>query len=154
MNAMRTRERALAVLLVLAGSAACGGDGGTGPSKAELTGTWSASRIEYTNVANPAQKVDVAQQGATLTLGLQSGGVFTIALLVPGEAPVDISGLWSSSTDVLTLRWTSGAANNEMQFDMTLTGNSLSLVGADSEFDFDGDDVDDPATLSLTLTRQ
>ena len=33
-------------------------------------------------------------------------------------------------------------------------GNSLTLTTSDEEYDFDGDDVEDDATLRVDLTRQ
>ena len=60
-----------------------------------------------------------------------------------------IGGTWSV-TDVLTL---SMGTNNEMQFDATLSGNSLALTGADRDYDFNNDGKGEPGKLNITLAR-
>jgi hypothetical protein len=134
--------------------AACGGDGGSGPSSSDLAGTWRASRMEFVNAANPSTKVEVIALGATLTVQLSAGGAYTSTLTMPGEPAEVTTGTWSSSTDVFTLHWTEGGFIGEMQFDWTLSASTLTLQGADSEFDFNDDGVGEAAKLNLVLVRQ
>jgi hypothetical protein len=54
------------------------------------------------------------------------------------------------SQDMLSLNYAGG----EWQFDMVLSGNTLTLSGADGEYDFNDDDVDDPAKVNLVLVRE
>ena len=44
-------------------------------------------------------------------------------------------------------------SNNQMQFDATLSGNTLTLTGADRDYDLNDDGMPEPAKLNLTLTR-
>jgi hypothetical protein len=129
---------------------ACGGDGGTGPSAASLAGTWRATQAQLVSVANPSTQVDLVAMGGTVRLVLSDAQTFTLTVLMPAEPDDITTGSWSSSIDVLTLTYGSGS----MQFDMTLSGNTLTLTGANGDYDFNGDDTDEPAKISLTLTRE
>ncbi len=64
----------------------------------------------------------------------------------PGQPAEVSSGTWSASADVLTITWTSGQRGNA-QFDMTLSGNSLTLTGGHVAYDLNGDDIDDESIL-------
>jgi phosphoheptose isomerase len=145
-------------VVLLSGAAlglACGGgNSSTTPSQiAEgLTGTWHATRAEYTSVANPALKLEVIARGTTMTLVLQPGGTFTLTIVDPGEAGNVVTGTWTSSRDVLTIVRTGQSGNT--QFDMVLGGNTLTLTGGRALFDVRGDGQMEETTLDMTLTRQ
>lgn len=143
------RFLSLAALALIAG--ACDDDG-TGPSPASLAGTWQATKVEYVEVANTANKVDIVPLGGTATLTLTEAGAFTAVSTFPGEAPFNAAGTWSVSSDVFTLNFTSGMSGTQ-QFDYSFSGNTLTLNGADSGYDFDDDDQDEPAKLNLVLVR-
>ena len=150
---MRSRLRTLTVPFGVA-LAACGGDGGTAPNPTNFGGTWVATRVEYVSVANSGIKVEIIAQGASLTVQFNTNGSYASVLTTPGETPENTTGTWSASADVFTLRWVEGGFTNEMQFDWTMSGATLTLVGADSDFDFEGTGELLPAKLSLTLVRQ
>lgn len=139
-------------LVALLAAVACGDDDGTGPAPATLAGTWQATKVEYVLVANPNTRIDLVQLGGTATLVLESAGAFTAVSTFPGEPPFTSAGTWSASADVLTLSFISGQFGT-WQFDMTLSGNTLTLSGADADFDVDDDGQDDPAKLNLVLVR-
>lgn len=90
-------------------------------------------------------------QGATVTLVLSSSG-FTWTIAYPEKAPSVVSGSWTSSRDMLSLKPT--GMSWSWQFDYSLTGNSLSLSGGSAEFDFSGSGAPEQAKLSMTLVRQ
>jgi len=136
---------AAAVLLM-----ACGGDG-SGPRPNEFAGTWNATKYQFTNKANTAQKVDVISLGATLVVILDQNGTYQATLTMPGDAPEVTTGTWDASVDVFTIRET--GSTGEMQFDYTLSGNTLTLSGANDDFDFDSDGNPEPARVSAILTR-
>jgi len=140
-----------AALAALAVSLACGGDS-SGPSRDKFAGIWDATKLEYTNTANTSEKVDIIALGATYVIELTSGGDYTATVTPPGGAPEIETGTWSASADVFTLKETGSSGN--MQFDYTLSGNTLTASGANTDFDFDGDDVPEPARLSAVLVRQ
>lgn len=133
--------------------AACSGDG-TGPNPTTFDGTWVAAKVEYISVANPATRVEVIALGASLTVQFNGNGSYASTLTMPGETPEATAGTWNASAEVFTLTWAEGGVTHEMQFDWTMSGATLTLVGADSDFDFAGDGEFLPAKLNVTLVRQ
>ena len=61
---------------------------------------------------------------------------------VPGEPTEFGNGDWGA-TDVLTLEFGDGDIEGTWQFDIDLNGDSLLLTGADTEWDFDDDGMED-----------
>lgn len=142
------------VVLVALGAVAgsCGGSSSpTAPSVQTLAGTWRATRAEFASATNASVKVEMISRGATLVLVLDQAGTFTQTFTAPGGPSEVTTGTWSASQDVLTLR---RGPSNTSQFDMTLSGTTLTLTGGSALFDVNGDDVDEEAKLSVTLVRQ
>lgn len=144
------RMQLLAALTVGAGMA-CGG--GSGPSAEALTGRWNATKAEFVLKADPSTKVDVVATGGAVSLLLNQDKSFTLTVTAPQESPEVMTGTWSSSADVLTLTFQTGL-NGNMQFDMSLSGNTLSLIGADAPFDVDDDGVEEETKLNVSMIRQ
>lgn len=148
----RTSCRILLLLSVVL-IASCGGDDDTtGPVNNDLVGTWDATAIQLTSVADPGTVVELVSQGASGRLVLEADGGFGLSVGVPGGPTEFGNGDWGV-TDVLTLTFGDGDIEGTWQFDVDLNGDSLRLTGADVEWDFDDDGTDDPARLDLTLTR-
>jgi len=151
---MRVRVAvALAAAVLWAG---CGGSdsGFTSATEASqtLVGTWRATRAEYTNRSNPGQRVDIVARGSVLTLVLEAGGSFRLTIVDPGEAGNTVTGTWTASRDVLTI--VQAGQFGETQFDMTFSGNTLTLEGGHVLFDTNGDGVDEECELDMMLARQ
>jgi hypothetical protein len=134
--------------------ASCGGDDDdtTGPVDNDLVGTWDATVIELTSVADPGTVVELVSLGANGRLVLEADGGFGLSVGVPGEPTEFGNGDWGA-TDVLTLDFGEGDIQGTWQFDIDLNGDTLRLTGADTEWDFDDDGTEDPAKLNLTLSR-
>lgn len=147
---LRTLIPALSVFLL----ASCGGDDDetTGPVNNDLVGTWDATAIQLTSVADPGTAVELVSLGAIGRLVLQADGGFGLSIGMPGEPTEFGNGDWGA-TDVLTLEFGDGDIEGTWQFDIDLNGDTLRLTGADSEWDFDDDGTEDPAKLDLTLSR-
>ena len=157
----------LAALVVVAtGAAGCGGDSDNGSSASGsspagpsttptvatgLEGSWRATKAEFVSAANSSKRVDVVAQGTTVTLVL-SGSNFTYTITDPGKTPNVTSGTWTSSRDTMSLK--PNGVTWSWQFDMTQSGNNLTLNGASVEFDFAANGVFEQAKLYLTLVRQ
>ncbi|MGD2152406.1 MAG: lipocalin family protein [Gemmatimonadales bacterium] len=136
-------------LPLLAGAAlACGSDG-VGPAPDQIAGTWTATKMEYVSVAQPAQTVDLIDEGGTATLLLNEVGTYTFTVTPNGEPQTVETGDWELNGDVMTV--TPDGVIFELQFDVALSGNTLSLSGADAEYDFGGGPED--AKLNLELVR-
>ena len=148
---MRIHALGLASALVLV-AGACGSDA-SGPSPAGLAGTWDATRFAYVSASNQSVKVDVVPAGTAVTLQLLESGTFSLVATAAGSTVFSRAGSWSASTDVLTLNFTSGAGGN-WQLDMKLNGNTLTLLGANAEYDFNSDGQPDDAHLDTAFTRR
>lgn len=147
---------ALPLLLVGAVAVACNDNKTTptGPTIADLAGTWNATSVVLTWDANPSIKVDPVQAfGATITLEITTAGRFTFTIDVPGQ-PLDVT------TGDFTLNGTNFTLTNDadptdvLSGSFTLSGNNLSITVQHAELlDFDGDGVEDPALLEAQFTR-
>jgi hypothetical protein len=146
---MRTLTRTWLMAAAATTMVACGDDGGTGPDPETLVGSWRATKAELVSVANPATKVDLVAQGATVLLVLTEAKAFTLTLTVPGQPAEVTTGTWTSSQDLLSLNYSGG----NWQFDLVLSGNTLTLSGANGEWDFNDDGIDDPVKVNLILAR-
>jgi len=162
---MRARFAALVVVAAIAAN--CGGDGGssgsssggssspTSPSGSTspqgLEGTWKATKAEFVSAANSSKRTDVVAQGTTVTLAL-TGSSFVYTIADPGKPPNVTSGTWTSSRDTMALK--PNGVTWSWQFDMTQSGNNLTLNGASVEFDFAANGVFEQAKLYMALVRQ
>jgi hypothetical protein len=146
---MRGRT-AVATMTVMALSA-CGD--GTGVEESDFVGTWDATSLEYTNAADPNQTVDVIDLGATFVITMEADGTFSATITIPGEVPEPMTGTWSVNLgDDFTIRET--GVPGEMQFDYSLSGNTLTIIGGDTHFDFGDDDIEESAILDAVLVKR
>ena len=151
---MRAYTTGLMLVTAIAAGAACGGgDGGSGPNPSAITGTWQLTKVLFVSQANPTQSVDlIADVGATATLTLNADNSFAFVVTPPPPAPVETTtGTWSLGGQVLTIVRDGFSGN--VQFDVTLTGQTLRLVGGHVDFDVNGDGTDEPAILTLEGTK-
>ncbi len=130
----------------------CGAKSPTAPSPQTLAGTWKAARAEFVSASNSNLRVEVVSQGTTMTLTLDPAGTYTQRITDAGQAGQTTSGTWNASSDVLTLHPT--GMTFEIQFDMTLNGNNLTLNGGHVQFDINRDGNEEEAILNMTLARQ
>ncbi len=157
---MRAVFATLVVAIVAVGCGGSDSSGGsssspTGPSGSSapqgLEGTWKATKAEFVSVATSSKRVDVVAHGTTVTLAL-TGANFVLTMTDPGQAPNVTNGTWTSSSDTMALR--PAGMTWSWQFDMALSGNSLTLNGASVEFDFAANGAYEQARLYMTLARQ
>ena len=156
----------LPMMMISALAVACSDDGGnggvTGPTIADLAGTWNATSILLTWNANPAVQLDLVQTlGATVTLQVTNQNRYTFTVSVPGLPAQIIMGDFtftatgansgtfglSDDTDPPGTAPTTGT--------LTLSGNMVTINIPDAELvDFDMDGTEDEALLVGQLTRQ
>lgn len=148
-----TNARRILLTVLMAGTmGACSGDN-NGPSEASLTATWHATNAEFVSVTNPAQKVELVGIGGSVVLALNANNTFTMTTTTPGKPAAQLSGTWSASADVLTLSYQFAGTQGQAQYEMTLNGDTLLLMGADGSFDVNGDNALEDVKINLTLTR-
>ncbi len=136
---------------LVAALAACGDGGGTAPPAQDFAGTWTASRMLFTDQTNPNVKMELIGLGVTFTVQLNANGTYTMTMKNPGQ-PDDVStGTWNASSDVFTMH--EAGTSNTMQFDYTLAGGTLTMAGGHAEFDVDRDGTDEQTYLDLTLHK-
>lgn len=144
---MSWKRRTLGVMLVPA-AVAC-----TDPTEvADLVGTWNATVVEFTNLANTAEKYELIGDGGSLTIVVEANEDYTLSILFPGE-PVDVQeGTIAVVGDVLTL--SESGQGSPLDFIFDLSGNTLTMTTNDVDFDFDDQGGDEPASLRMVLHRQ
>ncbi len=121
------------------------------PSDA-FEGTWDATKLEYTSVASPTTKVDVIALGGSYSVVLNGDGTVQASLRAPGETePTVVSGTWSVEGSTFTLAPNAGPS---LVFTYTLSGTTLTVAGASNAYDFNGDQVDEAATLGGVFVKR
>jgi len=73
---------ALALILM----SACTEATGVGVEPNDLAGTWTSTSIVFTSVADPTLSVDLATEGTTMSLTLNTDGTYTVGLRLPRGA--------------------------------------------------------------------
>jgi hypothetical protein len=142
----RTSLSGLAALIAI--SLSCGD--GSGVETDDLIGTWDATKLAFTNPANPAEHVDLILEGWAYTLTLHADGTYHGTLDDPESPPEAVSGVWEASIDVFRMKddtepwW--------QEFDMSRNGNTLTLTGGDVNFDFGEGDIS--AKLDVVLLKR
>ena len=131
-------------IAALAATVAAGCGDSTGVEIQDLVGTWQAQSYTFTDQAGGSANL-VVTQGASYTLTVTEGG--TASTLFDNGVGSTSSNSGNLSSDGQTLTITGDV------FAATRDGNSLTLVDTSSEYDFDGDGSDDPATLTIVLSR-
>lgn len=147
---MRLRWLAGPMVLLLVAGMGCGDDNPSGPGKDEITGTWQATKVEYTTPAGVSM-VDLIALGGSASLVLNADNTLVYTVTPAGGAPEVTTGTWHLSTDMMTV--TPSGMPFSWQFDVDYTGDELRMSGADVEFDYNDDDIDEPAKLNLVFTR-
>jgi hypothetical protein len=86
-----------------------------------------------------------------LPLVVGASGDYSITTTLPGEAPDAATGTWHASSEILTFRET--GVSFDLQFNRSLVGTTLTISGADSEFDFNNDGTPEAANVGAVLDR-
>ena len=146
------RACAAAIAILLAGSlAACNKDTKTGPKASDITGQWSATKVEYVNKAAPATRVDLIALGGAATMAINADKSFAFVIAESGQPPDTTTGVWKLDGDMFEVTPTGMPFSWVWQ--AALSGNSLTLTGADMEYDFNGDNVMEQADQNTALVR-
>jgi hypothetical protein len=144
------KARNLSVCLGVAVALGCSDS--TGVAVEDLTGTWVAIQYVFTNPANQSESIDWIAAGASLTIAIDAAGDYTATIVEPGNAPEVISGTIAVEGDVVTI--SESGTGSPMPYVASRSGDTLTLDTSDEEYDFDGDSIEDPASLRIVLQRQ
>ena len=118
----------------------------------DLAGVWTATQFLLASTADPTVTVDRISQGGTYTLSFNADGTFSEAGLFSNPTKVESgSGTYVIQGSNLILTEDDDPEPFTMAF--VLSGNTLTLSSTDESFDFDGDGVEEAATLEMVFTR-
>lgn len=140
----------MAAFTALSIAAGCGGDDPVAPPVEDIYGQWAAVEFKYQSVP-PVTTVDIVAFGGSATLDLQQDGDFELLVSPVGELSATTYGFWELSQDMMSL--TPQGMPFSWEFDVALIDGDLSLRGASVEYDFDGDEVPEDATLDMLLSK-
>jgi len=117
----------------------------------DLAGTWNATTLKFTNVANTAQVFDLVANGGSFTLTLSADGTFSGTQSFAGQN-LPLSGTVTVSNGVLTLVETGETST----FNITAYGGDTITIASSSNvaWDFEFDGQDEEASVTATLQRQ
>ena len=110
----------------------------------EIVGTWTATNATFNGT-------DVIEMGGTVTLVIQNNGKFLFTIKRPGENDLVFTGKLGFDEEWLAVEYDSNPGEYEY-YDITYDSNSMH-IGANSEFDFDGDGTDEYVIFFLDLVR-
>jgi hypothetical protein len=141
-------------LLLVAAIAACSGDDpvdqGPAPEIAPFVGIWEAEVFEVTSDADPTVVADLLLNDGSFTINVEESGTYTATLTFGGFPLVEIGQL-SVSDNFLTLQPNGGdAATSEFVFQ----SETYLVMDGPTEFDFNLDQVPDPAQGHIELQRR
>ena len=138
---------AMALILM----SACTEGAGVGLEPDDLAGTWVASSMVFTSVANNEMSVDiVTAESDVVTLALGADGTYTFSFVSSVEVE-DESGTYTVSGSTLTINALLPEVLDAESMMISRDGDNMTLTLADF-FEFvDGQEED--ATLVITLAR-
>jgi hypothetical protein len=135
----------MAMIASLTFFVACNQDEGPSTEKvSEITGTWTATSATFNGV-------DVVEEGGSVTLVIQSNGSFTFTILRPGRTDMVFTGKLGFDEQWLAVEYDTNPGEYEY-YDITYDEDNLH-IGANSEFDFDGDGTDEVVIFFLDMVR-
>jgi hypothetical protein len=133
------------VMAPLACLVVCKHDGGPSDEKiSELAGTWIATSATFNGV-------DVVEEGGGATMVIQDNGRFTFTIERPGRADMVFTGKLGFDEQWLAVEYDTDPGEYEY-YDITYDEHHMH-IGANSEFDFDGDGSAEPVIFFLEMER-
>jgi hypothetical protein len=123
---------------------------GDSVAPADLVGTWNATKLEFTNLANASESVDIVALEGAFTITITANGTWQATLTLPGEDPQVGGGTFDLSGSDLVLYETGDPVGTD--YSVSLSGNTLTITSTDLTFDFGNGEV--AARLDGILVRQ
>jgi len=140
-----------AILAFLTFFIACSGDEdppleGIGISMADIAGNWKATSATFNGT-------NVVDQGGEVTFNILNNGRFTLTMKRPGMSDMVFTGQLGFDEEWLAVEYDTDPGEWEY-YDYDLTdGKTKFHIGANSEFDFDDDGVDEFVIFILDFVK-
>lgn len=139
---------------MVASVVACGETGvEVDPSVARFVGTWDADSLTMTNDANPAQVANVIANGGNFVIVVEESGQYTATLTVFGNPFVEIGDL-DVSGSTLTLNRDFPPPPSVAVSSFVFLADDYLVLDGPTEFDFNLDDIPEPAQVHFELSRR
>ena len=110
----------------------------------EIAGTWTATSASFNGI-------DVVDEGGSVTLEIQDNGDFTFTIKRPGRPDMVFTGRLGFDEQWLAVEYDTNPGEYEY-YDITYDEHNLH-IGANSEFDFNGDGLDEFVIFFLDMIR-
>jgi hypothetical protein len=123
---------------------ACSDDEPSTERVAEIAGTWTATSATFNGI-------DVVLEGGSVTMVIQNNGRFTFTIKRPGREDMVFTGKLGFDEQWLAVEYDTYPGEYEY-YDITYDEHNLH-IGANSEFDFDGDGADEEVIFYLDMVR-
>lgn len=136
-------------VIALAGALTLACSDSSGVTEENIVGTWNATAFVFSDFADPVTEFDVLAEGGTVEMEIRANGTFTINLNFGfgGEA---VDGTWELQGGNLLILTEEGTID-DIGFEVSLDGTTLTVYSDDVEFDFGDGDI--PAQLDAVFTK-
>lgn len=141
-----------AALLGLGGLLVGCGENPTELTLQNLAGTWSATKLEWTDNSN-GNTFDLIANGGSFTIIVQETGAYTATFKLPGVPTETLTGTIVITGDLLEIVDDSDPSRTITATTFTFTGDTITFTDPSNSFDFDFDQQPEAATLVGVLTR-
>jgi len=129
----------------------CGNDSVTGNEVPDVVGTWHATKVQVTSVANAANTIDIVAIGAVFQIVFNASNTFVTTVTFPGEAPEISNGTYTVTATKLTITNDANSGGEVIVFDVALNNGTLLLTNGSIDYDFGAGEV--ASKLDLTLVH-
>ena len=122
----------------------CKKEGSSDERVTEIAGFWTATSATFNGV-------DVIEEGGSVTLDIRESGRFTFTIKLPERTDMVFRGTLGFDEQWLEVEYDTDPGEPEY-YDITYDDDNL-YIGANSEFDFDGDGSDEFVVFFLEMVR-
>lgn len=123
-----------------------------GPPWSGLSGTWEATRFEY---SDEAHSVDLVALGGTFTVEFTGQFSCRLTIAFAGEPIKIVDGNWYATLAEFVISYDGTGYETTWAFEQwNVSATTLTLRSAWATYDFDDDGEEEPAFLSVDLVRK
>ena len=122
----------------------------TGPSAADLVGTWIAASYVFTETADATQTIDVIALGMSLSITFTETSM-SGTMTIPGFDPEAFTSTYTLDGDQITI---SDPTEDPETLTIVVTETTLTISGGEDTFDFNDDGQETAASYVMTFTKQ